>query len=81
MWVTRALLVALMLGMSSIAVATSESGKSDQMPKFSEVDQNGNSKLSFQEAKAAGIDKETFNEEDLDEDGKLTKYDYKYGVK
>lgn len=79
---TKSLLAAaLMLALSGAAAAASGSGEADQLPKFSAVDQDGNSKLSLEEAKAVGVEKETFKEEDLDDDGKLTKYDYKYGVK
>lgn len=82
MWTMRSLLAALMLGVSGAALATSSgSGESSEMPKFSAVDQNENGKLSFQEAKEVGVNKETFKKEDLDDDGKLTRYDYKYGVK
>jgi len=75
------LAAALMLALSAAAAAASGSSEESQLPKFSAVDQDGNSKLSLEEAKAVGVGEETFKEEDLDDDGKLTKYDYKYGVK
>lgn len=52
-----------------------------ELPPFKKADKDGSGKMSLKEAKKLGIQKETFQKEDLDNDGKLTKYDYKYGVK
>jgi Ca2+-binding EF-hand superfamily protein len=57
------------------------SGAADKLPGFKEADSNGDGQLTFKEVKELGIKKKTFKEEDLDNDGKLSKYDYKYGIK
>lgn len=79
------LLAAVLIGFGQVAWAGSQEGTDgkakDSLPSFKEADENGNGKLSLEEAKAVGISKKTFEEEDLDGDGSLTKYDYKYGVK
>ncbi len=53
----------------------------DELPPFSEVDQNGDGELSLEEAKAVGIQEDTFEREDLDNDGKVSEIGYKYGIK
>lgn len=76
-------LVALILGIAGSAAAQDDgnSEKGQDLPPFKEVDQDDSGKLSLEEAKKVGIGEEKFQEEDLDNDGKLTKYDYKYGIK
>ena len=80
-----ALAVAVLIGSGQLAWAGSpeetEEKAKDGLPTFKEADGNGDGKLSLEEAKAVGISEKTFDEEDLDGDGSLTKYDYKYGVK
>ena len=69
--------------MASTPLAAQEDGsqKDGGLPSFKKADANGDGQLTFQEVKDLGIKKKTFKEEDLDNDGKLTKYDYKYGIK
>ena len=74
-------MLALALALTGPAVAAQDEGGGNKLPGFKKVDQDGNGKLSLEEAKKVGIAKDKFQEEDLDNDGKLTKYDYKYGIK
>lgn len=69
--------------MASTALAAQEEGSENggSLPPFKKADANGDGQLTFEEVKDLGIKKKTFKEEDLDNDGKLSKYDYKYGVK
>ena len=71
-----------MLG-STGALAAPEEGDGGQkeLPGFKEADKNGDQSLTFKEVKDLGVSKDKFKEEDLDNDGKLSKYDYKYGIK
>ncbi|MFA9460571.1 hypothetical protein [Thiohalorhabdus methylotrophus] len=73
----------LLLAVATPVLGASDSGKQSgaNLPKFQKVDENGDSKLTYQEVKDQGVKKERFKEEDLNNDGKLTKYDYKYGLK
>ena len=52
-----------------------------QLPNWKEVDKTEEGTLTWEKAQDLGIDKQTFQEEDLDDDGELTQYDYKYGVR
>lgn len=71
-----------MLALAAPAVAAEGGGQEDgKLPSFKKADQDGNGSLNMQEAQKVGVSKKEFKEEDLDNDGKLTKYDYKYGVK
>lgn len=47
-------------------------------PSFKEADANGDGKVSIQEARKAGIDKEEAKTNDLDDDGKLSKNDWEF---
>ncbi|MFP4129716.1 MAG: hypothetical protein ACLFSJ_03140 [Halorhodospira sp.] len=58
-----------------------EESSGDELPPFSEVDQNEDGELSLEEAKAVGIQEDTFEREDLDNDGKVSEIGYKYGIK
>lgn len=49
-------------------------------PKFEEVDADGDGKVTWKEAKAAGIPKEEFESADFDEDGELTRVGYRYSL-
>lgn len=51
------------------------------MPAFEEADANGDGWLSLEESENLGIGKQTFKAEDLDNDGKLNRYDYEFGLK
>ncbi|MCF8026082.1 MAG: hypothetical protein K9K82_11440 [Desulfobacteraceae bacterium] len=49
-----------------------------QKPSFDQADKNNNGKVSIQEAVKAGAEKDNAKLNDLDDDGKLTKKDWKY---
>lgn len=77
------LIAVLTLGLSVAAVAGPQEGSdgAEGLPAFQKADGNGDGQLTWQEVKELNVSKKTFKEEDLDNDGKLSKYDYKYGVK
>ena len=78
-WITA---VALALAAGSAAAAQQGKADADQdLPSFKKADKDGNGELTFEGVKDLGIKKKTFKAEDLDNDGKLSKYDYNYGVK
>ena len=80
---THWIAMAIMLGIAGSAAAqdNGNGGEGQDFPPFKKVDQDESGKLSLEEAKKVGISEDKFQEEDLDNDGKLTKYDYKYGIK
>ncbi len=83
MRMARWLTLAVMMAFATLATGATESGggeKSD-LPGFKEADKNDDGKLTFDEIKGFGIAKEKFQQEDLDNDGELSEYDYKYGIK
>lgn len=47
-------------------------------PAFDEVDADDNGKITIEEAAEAGVAKEEARRQDLDDDGTLTKNDWKY---
>lgn len=73
------ILVALVLGASQAAAQSAE--ETADLPDWEDVPKTEEGGLEWEDAKELGIDKETFRAEDLDDDGELTQYDYKYGVK
>ena len=78
----RLLMLAGLLGLAGVVngAEDAQSGGQD-LPPFKKVDGNGDGQLTFKEVKDLGIAKKKFQEEDLDGDGSLSKYDYKYGIK
>jgi hypothetical protein len=58
-----------------VAGMAAENGK---RPAFGEVDTDGNGKISMEEAKQAGVPSSEAKREDIDNDGKLTKADWKF---
>lgn len=64
------LLVALPL------VATA--AESGSRPGFKKADENGDGKISVQEATAVGVPESEAKREDIDNDGKLTQADWKF---
>jgi Ca2+-binding EF-hand superfamily protein len=78
-WIT-AIALGFLAG-SGVAAEQDQASQSQELPKFKKADKDGNGELTFEEVKELGIKKKTFKAEDLDNDGKLSKYDYKYGVK
>lgn len=68
---TKAALIAVLFSLPLIAFAA-------QKPSFSKADANGNGKVSIQEAVKAGVPKDQAKQADIDNDGKLTKTDWKF---
>ncbi|HKL77297.1 MAG TPA: hypothetical protein VJ985_02870 [Gammaproteobacteria bacterium] len=50
----------------------------EEKPAFSEVDGNGDGKVSVEQAVKAGIPEAEAKKEDIDDDGMLTKKDWEY---
>jgi len=67
---TLTLTAALMLGSGSVLGA--------DKPDFEQADRNGDRRVSIEEATEAGIPKEEALFNDIDDDGKLTKVDWKF---
>jgi Ca2+-binding EF-hand superfamily protein len=65
----------------AIGAPDKDAGQTKELPVFKKADDNGDGQLTFKEVKDLGIAKKAFKQEDLDNDGKLSKYDYKYGIK
>lgn len=65
-------LTALVLAAPLAAIAASE------RPDFDEADANGNGKIEVSEATQAGVPKSEAEREDIDNDGALTKADWKF---
>ena len=68
--IAGALLVALPL----VATAAEDA----ERPGFKQADANGDGKISVQEARDAGVPKAEAKREDIDNDGKLTRADWKF---
>lgn len=79
--VKLAALLCMLACAAPVLAAEGNSQEGEKLPKFQKADKDGNGSLNLEEAKQVGVSKKEFQEEDLDNDGKLTKYDYKYGVK
>ncbi|MFB6259511.1 MAG: hypothetical protein ABEK42_02180 [Thiohalorhabdaceae bacterium] len=74
----------LLLALAGPALgAQSEEQDFTNLPAFKKADNNGDGSLTYKEVndEKAKVPKKQFKEEDLDDDGKLSKYDYKYGLK
>ena len=52
--------------------------ESGERPDFAEADANGDGAISLEEARKAGVPKSEAKREDIDNDGKLTKADWKF---
>lgn len=63
--------IVLMLGLPA-AVAAAEK------PSFQDADRDGNGAVSIQEAKQAGVPEQEAKAVDINDDGKLTKTDWKF---
>ncbi len=64
-------------------LAASQGGEKDQLdlPQFEAVDSNDDGKLNFSEVRDEGVSRKRFKKAGIDGDGKLTKGDYRYGLK
>lgn len=68
----------LLLGSAGPAMAA-EDGSA--LPPFEKADQNHDNRLSKSEAEAVGVPMEKFKKEDLNGDGEISMYGYKYGIR
>ena len=57
---------------------TAMAAGSGERPAFDDADADGNGKISMQEATKAGVPESEAKREDIDNDGKLTKADWKF---
>lgn len=71
MWRFATATVATLIAVSGAALAADK-------PSFKEADTNGDGKISIQEATKAGVAKEEAKNNDLDDNGKLTKNDWEF---
>ena len=83
---TNVLIAMLFATAASVAGAAGDSTEQgqqlpDDLPKFAQADKNGDKNLSWQEAKALGIPKQAFNDQDYDGDGKISKTLYDYAIR
>lgn len=68
-----------LLGTALVAlplVAVAQGG--GERPSFDEVDANGDGAVSLEEAKQAGVPESEVKREDIDDDGQLSKADWKF---
>jgi len=73
--------VVLALALPASAQNSKASSEAKQpYPAFTKVDKNGDKKVTWKEAKAAGIPKEEFESADFDNDGELTRIGYRYSL-
>jgi Ca2+-binding EF-hand superfamily protein len=79
--ILMAALLGLVLPASGGAAGESESY--GELPAFQKADDNGDGSLTYAEIEDEEVEvpKEVFQAEDLDNDGELSKYDYKFGLK
>jgi len=68
---TKSAFIAILFALPLVAFAA-------QKPSFSKADANGNGKVSIQEAMKVGVPKDQAKQADIDNDGKLTKTDWKF---
>ncbi|HKJ70222.1 MAG TPA: EF-hand domain-containing protein [Gammaproteobacteria bacterium] len=73
--------VTLCLFAGAALAAQQPDSDSAKLPDFKKADKNGDGHLTYSEVKDLGVKKKKFKQEDLNDDGKLSKYDYKYGIK
>lgn len=78
-------MIVAMLAFSPAVAGDDESKEledsASSLPPFEKVDKNDDGKLSWEEAKEAGIDKKEFAEQDYNDDNRITKLAYEYGIK
>jgi len=68
------LIAAALVSVPMIAAAASSTDR----PSFDKADANGDGAVSIEEAKAVGVPKAEAKREDIDNNGKLTKADWKF---
>jgi len=66
------------LAMAAGLAITGPALAAEEKPSFETADANGDGKISLEEAKAQGYDKYQFIAQDVNQDGMLTKQDWRY---
>lgn len=69
---------ATLLASAALAAVPAMAVGAEERPSFADVDANGDGKISVSEAVDAGVPKQEAKREDIDNDGKLTKADWKF---
>lgn len=72
---------ASVLLVGGFAPATTAAEDASALPPFEKADKNQDDRLSEAEAKAIGVPMEKFKKEDLNGDGEISMYGYKYGIR
>lgn len=72
---------ACLLLVGGFAPATAAAEDASALPPFEKADKNQDDRLSESEAKAVGVPMEKFKKEDLNGDGEISMYGYKYGIR
>ena len=72
---------ASLLLVGGVAPAVTAAEDSSALPPFEKADKNQDDRLSEAEAKAVGVPMEKFKKEDLNGDGEISMYGYKYGIR
>ena len=72
-------IASVLAGAALIALPlTAMAAGSGERPAFDEADADGNGKISMKEASEAGVPQSEAKREDIDNDGALTKADWKF---
>lgn len=66
--------IALVLALTLLPLV----GQTATKPSYDKADQNGDGTVTVQEAKKVGVSVEEAKDEDLDDNGKLTKTDWRF---
>lgn len=78
-------LIGMLSALIAAGVAAQDAAEKDKLPAnlpaFEEANTDGDKVLSWEEAKAIGVPRSIFNQEDHDNDGLITKPTYKYAIK
>jgi len=75
---TRRTMAAMLAVVGGIGFSAPALGAEMEKPSFDEADANGDGVVSHEEAKEAGFNKYQVIRQDVDQDGELTKADWKY---
>ncbi|MFW5970054.1 MAG: hypothetical protein ACOCP9_05400 [Halofilum sp. (in: g-proteobacteria)] len=70
-----AMLAAALLAFPLVGAAADDD---DDRPEFDDADSNGDGRITVEEATEAGVPKAEAKREDIDDDGELTKADWKF---
>jgi len=68
----------LAVALVALPLAAASAATSQKRPSYKQADANGDGTVTVQEAVKAGVPKSEAKREDIDNDGKLTKADWKF---